>query len=74
MCDNICDFSSNFQGATSVDAYIPAGIWYDYYTGAEVRGQDTFVTLDAPIDMINLHIREGAIIPTQPPNVTTTLA
>ncbi|XP_064601739.1 lysosomal alpha-glucosidase-like isoform X2 [Liolophura sinensis] len=62
------------QGATSVYAYIPAGIWYDYYTGAEVRGQDTFVTLDAPIDMINLHIREGAIIPTQPPNVTTTLA
>lgn len=51
------------QDATSVSAYFPSGIWYDYYTGKAINGDQQFVTLDAPIDFLPLHVRGGFIIP-----------
>lgn len=49
------------QGATSVSAYFPADSWYDFYNGnslgSSLYGQ--WITVDAPIDKIPIHIRGG---------------
>jgi alpha-glucosidase (family GH31 glycosyl hydrolase) len=59
------------EGATSVNAYIPPGnAWYDYYTGDLVKSTGQ-VTLDAPIEKINAHVRGGYIIPRQQDALTT---
>jgi len=60
------------QGATTVDAYFPDDNWYNYYDGEAVQNVPGYVTLPAPIEIINLHIRGSSIIPTQQPNTTTT--
>ncbi|OLY80206.1 Alpha-glucosidase [Smittium mucronatum] len=60
-----------FENATSVDAYFPGStIWYDWYTHSGFYGQSKNVTLDAPLNHINVHIRGGSIIPTQDPAMT----
>ncbi|XP_067859036.1 lysosomal alpha-glucosidase [Heptranchias perlo] len=59
------------QGADSVTGYFPKGVWYDFYTGSPLRGTGDYIKLPAPLDTINLHLREGAIIPTQEPATTT---
>ncbi|KAJ2642413.1 hypothetical protein IW137_002732, partial [Coemansia sp. RSA 1287] len=59
------------QGARSVDAVFPTGRWYDWYTHAHINGHNTNVTLDAPLEHINVHIRGGSIVPTQRPEMTT---
>ncbi|CAH1245726.1 MGAM [Branchiostoma lanceolatum] len=58
---------------TTVDAYFPDTPWYAYFTGQEVEGQyrGQTVTLDAPLDKINVHVRGGVILPTQQPANTT---
>ncbi|PWA00097.1 hypothetical protein BB558_001309 [Smittium angustum] len=58
------------ENATTVDAYIPKGIWYDWYNYSPVVGMGQNVTLDAPINHVNVHIRGGSIIPTQTPGKT----
>ena len=51
------------SGATSRDVYLPEGKWLDYndkstvYTGAQT------ITASAPLDVIPLFVRAGAIIP-----------
>ncbi|XP_067911989.1 lysosomal alpha-glucosidase isoform X2 [Heterodontus francisci] len=57
-------------GAVSVTAYFPKGIWYDFYTGSALSSTGEYIKLPAPLDTINLHLREGAIIPTQEPATT----
>ena len=60
------------QGATTVDAYFPSGVWYDLYNGSMVeRPGGKTVILDAPLSTINAHVRGGHIIPRLPPAVTT---
>lgn len=63
---------SIIQGALSVDAYFPKGLWYDLYNGTLLKtvGEETLV-LDAPLSTINAHIRGGSIIPCLPPAITT---
>ncbi|XP_066266381.1 sucrase-isomaltase, intestinal-like [Branchiostoma lanceolatum] len=58
---------------TTVDAYFPDTPWYDYFTGQEVEGEyrGQTVTLDAPLNKINVHVRGGTILPTQQPANTT---
>ncbi|XP_078612816.1 sucrase-isomaltase, intestinal-like [Branchiostoma floridae x Branchiostoma japonicum] len=58
---------------TTVDAYFPDTRWYDYFSGHEVEGQyrGQTVTLDAPLDKINVHVRGGVVLPTQQPANTT---
>ncbi|XP_071953702.1 lysosomal alpha-glucosidase-like isoform X1 [Antedon mediterranea] len=61
------------KGATTVDAMIPAGVWYDLITGQAINQPSTqSVRLDAPLDKINLHVRAGYILPWQYANLTTT--
>ncbi|KAJ2234710.1 hypothetical protein H4R99_001905 [Coemansia sp. RSA 1722] len=59
------------KGAVSVDAFFPSGRWYDWYTYVEVAGSDANITLDAPLEHVNVHIRGGKIVPIQPSALTT---
>lgn len=42
--------------------YLPAGNWYDFYTG-EFVGNDTTITVVAENNSIPLFVKEGAVIP-----------
>jgi alpha-glucosidase (family GH31 glycosyl hydrolase) len=55
-----------------VNAYFPQTTWYKYETGELVDNSETsYITLDAPLNEINVHIRGGFIVPYQIPSVTT---
>uniref|UniRef100_A0A670XY36 Lysosomal alpha-glucosidase-like n=1 Tax=Pseudonaja textilis TaxID=8673 RepID=A0A670XY36_PSETE len=58
-------------GADSVTGYFPKGIWYDYYTGSSVNSSGESLKMAAPLDHINVHLREGTILPTQKPGGST---
>lgn len=60
------------EDKTDVSAYLPAAVWYDFYTLAVVPASGAQHTLPAPLDTIPILIRGGSVIPTQTPNVTTT--
>jgi len=53
------------EGATSRAVYLPAGTWWDFWSGAAVAG-GRYVTAAAPLDRIPLFIRDGAMIPMGP--------
>ncbi|XP_076282313.1 lysosomal alpha-glucosidase [Lasioglossum baleicum] len=60
------------ENEVKVSAYLPRGVWYDYYT-KKVRSSGTeWCMLDAPLDTIPLMIRGGSVLPTQKPAATTT--
>ncbi|UYV70151.1 GAA [Cordylochernes scorpioides] len=61
-----------YQGQTQVEAYFPAGLWYDFESQKVIASTAERVTLDAPIDHINIAIRGGHILPCQVANLTTT--
>jgi alpha-D-xyloside xylohydrolase len=48
-------------GATSRSVYLPAGTWYDFWTGASVPGGAS-ITAPAPLNQIPLHVRAGSIV------------
>jgi alpha-D-xyloside xylohydrolase len=51
-------------GATSRSVYLPAGKWYDFWTGSTKDGSE--VTADAPLSVIPLFIRAGSMVPMGP--------
>jgi alpha-D-xyloside xylohydrolase len=54
-------------GATSRNVYLPAGNWYDFWTGAVNNGTaGRAVTASAPIQTIPIYARAGAILPMGP--------
>lgn len=59
----ICPISE--EKATSRRMYLPAGKWFHYWTGELVDGGQEFETI-APLTIIPLYIRAGAVIPEQP--------
>ncbi|XP_069511341.1 lysosomal alpha-glucosidase [Ambystoma mexicanum] len=59
------------EGQTEVNGYFPAGTWYNLTTGIAIKSRGQWVTLPAPIDIINVHLRAGYIIPMQVPGLTT---
>ena len=59
------------SGATSVSGYFPASTWFDFYTGTSFQSSGSWFNLSAPIDVINVHLLAGSIIPTQAPSLTT---
>ena len=51
------------QGKTEREVYLPAGTsWYDYWTDEKHQGGRT-VTAKAPLEVLPLYVRAGAIIP-----------
>ncbi|XP_034987341.2 lysosomal alpha-glucosidase isoform X1 [Zootoca vivipara] len=58
-------------GVNSVIGYFPRGLWYDYYTGSSVNSSGENLKMAAPLDHINVHVREGTILPTQKPGGST---
>ncbi|KAL6600352.1 hypothetical protein ACP70R_045152 [Stipagrostis hirtigluma subsp. patula] len=63
-------------GATTVDAYFPAGRWFNLfdYSLAVAMAAGGHVTLPAPADTVNVHVAGGNILPLQRPARTTSLA
>jgi len=62
-------------GVKSVKAYFPKGNWYDFYSGRMIPNKNSqLVDLSAIEYHINLHIRGGHVIPTQPSTNNTNTA
>uniref|UniRef100_A0A0C9QTK6 TSA: Wollemia nobilis Ref_Wollemi_Transcript_10409_2825 transcribed RNA sequence n=1 Tax=Wollemia nobilis TaxID=56998 RepID=A0A0C9QTK6_9CONI len=60
------------SGTTEVKAYLPRGSWYDLNDVSRVvKSNGEYVTLDAPVDTINVHLCEGMILPMQQGGMTT---
>ena len=53
------------EGATAWPVYLPAGDWYDFWTGERHEGPGG-ITAPAPLDRLPLFVRAGAIIPLGP--------
>lgn len=61
------------ENSTSVNAYFPDDLFYDWYTGEQLRGSGNNVTLEnIDITHIPVHVRGGHIIPARGPNAWTT--
>ncbi|NXA38556.1 LYAG glucosidase, partial [Eudromia elegans] len=58
-------------GADSVVGYFPRGVWYDFYRGSSVNSSGEMLKMSAPLEHLNLHVREGAVLPTQKPGITS---
>ena len=52
-------------GATSRSVYLPAGTWYDFWTGSTTRGGAS-ATVNAPLSQIPLFVKAGSIVPMGP--------
>ena len=52
-------------GATSRNVYLPAGTWYDFWTGANEEGGRT-ASFPAPLSQLPLFVRAGSIVPLGP--------
>ncbi|XP_051512453.1 sucrase-isomaltase, intestinal-like isoform X1 [Myxocyprinus asiaticus] len=59
-------------GVDTVKAYIPDAIWYDFETEMKITERKQTVDMHLPSDKLGLHLRGGAILPIQRPDVTTT--
>ena len=53
------------KGAASREVYLPAGEWYDWWTGERQPGERT-VTRPVDLSTIPIYVRAGAIIPFDP--------
>jgi alpha-glucosidase (family GH31 glycosyl hydrolase) len=53
------------EGATAWPVYVPAGAWYDFWTGARHDGPRG-ITVDAPLARLPVLVRGGAIVPMGP--------
>ncbi len=50
------------QGATRRLVYLPAGGWYNYWTGEKYKGKQ-YIMVEAGIDELPLFVKAGAVIP-----------
>lgn len=53
------------QAATERSVYLPAGQWFDFWTGAAVQGGKA-VEVTAPLESMPLLVRAGAMVPMGP--------
>ena len=64
MGDNIL-VAPMFTGEKTRKVWLPAGKWYDFYTG-ELAGEHETITITPGLDKIPLFVRDGGIIPMMP--------
>ncbi|KAH9502338.1 hypothetical protein Btru_073493 [Bulinus truncatus] len=57
-----------------VNAFIPNDTWYDFYTGNAVAARGEYLTLNAPLDTINILVRGGSVLPLLPATVRTDIS
>lgn len=55
-----------FTGDTARRVVLPAGRWYDFYTG-KLAGEGEVITVRATLDKIPVYVRDGGIVPLWPP-------
>ncbi|HAJ78683.1 MAG TPA: hypothetical protein DCO75_02840 [Fibrobacteres bacterium] len=54
-------------GATSISTYLPAGTWYNFWTGKDtVITTGKNITASAPLDTMPIFVRAGSILPMGP--------
>lgn len=63
--ENLLSAPITSPNVTSTDVYLPAGNWFDYWTGSEYPGNTT-VTIPTPIHQWPLLVRGNSILPTGP--------
>lgn len=55
------------QGDRKKMVYLPAGVWYDYWTGERLESADgKWIVRDAPLDTCLLYVKAGTILPVWP--------
>jgi len=54
-----------FTGEKSRTIYLPAGKWYDFYTG-KLAGENEMIIINPPLDKIPLFVKDGGVIPMVP--------
>ncbi len=54
------------EGATSRSVYLPAGVWYDFWTGEPLTGP-AHVEVEAPLERVPLFVRAGSVVVMGPP-------
>ena len=55
-----------FTGQTSRKVILPAGKWYDFYTG-KYAGDGEVITVTPGLEKIPVYVKDGGIIPMMPP-------
>lgn len=50
-------------GERARDVYLPAGRWYDYWSGAAIDSPASLHRTEAPLDRMPLFVRGGSIVP-----------
>jgi Alpha-glucosidases, family 31 of glycosyl hydrolases len=62
----VCPIISSTTAATG-SVYLPAGTWYDFWTGTALTGAaGRIVTAQTPMETMPLYVRAGSIIPMGP--------
>ena len=59
-------FAPLFAGQTGRSVYLPAGCWYDFFTGKIFEGGKRF-DIDCALDKMLLFVRSGTILPVAEP-------
>ena len=60
-----CSSRRSSQGATTRQVYLPAGQWYDWWTGAKAADGRT-ISREVNMATMPIYVRAGAIIPFDP--------
>ncbi len=55
-----------FTGVKTREVILPKGNWYDFYTG-QYAGNGQLITITQGLDKIPVFVKDGAVIPMQPP-------
>lgn len=63
--ENLLSAPIGVQGTTSRSVYLPAGQWFDYWTGQEYPGGGE-TEIEAPLDRWPLFVKGNTILPTIP--------
>lgn len=56
--------------AARAHVYLPAGIWFDFWTGERIGGHTTLANVTAPLDQSPTYVRAGSVIPRTTPHLT----